>query len=66
MDLQDAFFILGIIVMSLILLILIAVAAAVFIIKSKISHLHKEISTKLNTATTIKDTVQTVIKKKRR
>jgi hypothetical protein len=65
MDLQEAFYILGIITMSLMLIVLIAVASAVFVIKSKIDQVHRMIDTAFGTAGTIKDTVKTVIRKKR-
>jgi hypothetical protein len=65
MDLQEAFYILGIITMSLMLIILIALTAAVFVIRNKINHLHRTLETAFGTAETIKDTVQKVIKKRR-
>lgn len=47
MELQEAFYILGIVFMSLMLLLMIGLAIAVFIIKSKINAIHQKIDDKL-------------------
>jgi len=47
MDLQETFYILAIVFMSLMLLIMIAVVIAVFVIKSKINAIHRRIEEKL-------------------
>jgi hypothetical protein len=47
MDLQDTFYVLAIVYMSLMLLITIALAIAVFIIKKKINDIHQKIDAKL-------------------
>lgn len=44
--LEQAFYIIGIITMSLILLILIAIAMAVFVIRNKIVHVHNALEEK--------------------
>ena len=48
MALQDAFYIIGIIFMSLMLLLLIALVAAVFVIRSKVMSIHDKIEESLN------------------
>lgn len=47
MTLQDAFYILGIITMSLSLIILIVIVSAVLVIRNKIVHLHESIEQKM-------------------
>jgi len=47
MDLQETFYVLAIVFMSLMLLIMIAVVIAVFVIKSKINAIHRRIEEKL-------------------
>jgi hypothetical protein len=47
MDLQDTFYILGIVYMSLMLLIMLALVIAVFIIKRKVNEIHRKIDEKL-------------------
>lgn len=51
--LQEAFYIIGIIFMSLMLLLIIAMVAAVFIIKSKIDKIHDTIEHKINIITNL-------------
>lgn len=48
MDLQNAFYIIGIVFMSLMLIILLAIVAAVFVIRSKVVAMHKMIEDKLS------------------
>lgn len=61
MSLEEAFYILGIIVMSLSLIILIVATAAILVIRNKIVHIHQVIEDKLsfatNAATIIKRTI---------
>jgi hypothetical protein len=47
MELQNAFYILAIVFMSLMLLIMIAIVIAIFVIKSKINAIHRRIEEKL-------------------
>ena len=47
MDLQDTFYVLGIIFMSLMLLIMIGIVIAIFVIKKKIDAIHRRIEEKL-------------------
>ncbi len=48
MDLQNAFYIIGIVFMGLMLVILIALIASVFIIRARIVAIHNMIESKLN------------------
>ncbi len=47
MELQETFYILGIVFMSLMLLIMVGLVIAVFIIKAKINAIHQKIDDKL-------------------
>ncbi len=47
MDLQTAFYVIGIVFMSLMLLIAIGITLAIFKIKAKITQIHKRIDEKL-------------------
>lgn len=49
--LEQAFYIMAIIFMSIMFVIMIALVAAVFVIKSKINHLHQQIEEKLDIVT---------------
>ena len=51
--LEQAFYILGIIFLSLMFLLLIALVVAVFVIKKKINYIHDNIETKLNAVTMV-------------
>jgi hypothetical protein len=53
MSLQDAFYILGIIYMSIMLLVMLVVVIAVLIIKAKINAIHRTIDEKLHTVATL-------------
>jgi hypothetical protein len=53
MDLQNTFYILGIIYMSLMLLIMLVLVVAVFVIKHKINEIHRKIDEKLAIFTSI-------------
>jgi hypothetical protein len=64
MSLQDTFYILGIITMSLSLIILIVLAAAVLVIRNKIIHIQRAIEDKLSFANAAADVAKRVIKKK--
>lgn len=50
MDLQTAFYIIGIIFMTVMLLLVIGILVALWIIKSKINHMHRVLDQKLATA----------------
>jgi len=49
MSLQDTFYLLGIIYMSLMLLIMLITVVAVLVIKAKVNAIHRHIEEKLNT-----------------
>lgn len=63
MELQNAFYIIGIIFMSLMLLILLAIVAAVFTIKAKINHLHNTVEEKIHNVANIGEKVSQTAKK---
>lgn len=51
MELQTIFYIVGIIFMSLMLILFIALVAAVFVIRAKINAIHQQIEQKLSVVT---------------
>jgi Na+-transporting methylmalonyl-CoA/oxaloacetate decarboxylase gamma subunit len=51
--LQEAFYIIGIIFMGVMFILLVALVAAVFVIRSKINRIHDQIENRLNMVTTI-------------
>ena len=53
MDLQTAFYILGIIFMGLMIILLVALLAAVLVIKAKINRAHDLIETRVNHAKSV-------------
>jgi hypothetical protein len=53
MDLQTAFYIIGIVFMSLMLLVVIGIAITVLVIKAKINDIHRRIEEKLAVVTNI-------------
>ncbi len=53
MDLQTAFYIIGIIFMSLMLLIMVGIAITVLVIKAKINAIHRRIEEKLAVVTNL-------------
>ena len=55
MDLQQWFYILGIIFMVISLLLIISILSAVLVIKKKIDHMHKMVNDKLDKVRDIKD-----------
>ena len=64
MSLEHAFYIIGIIFMSLMILLFIALVTAVLVIKVKIDHIHRMIEQKINTVTSFADTARAIFKKK--
>jgi hypothetical protein len=60
MELQTAFYIIGIVFMSLMILMFIALLAAVLVIKSKIDKLHRMVDDKVNQAKSIADKVTSI------
>lgn len=52
-DLQETFYTMGIVFMAIIFVLLIALVAAVFVIRSKINKIHDSIENKLNTVTSL-------------
>jgi hypothetical protein len=63
MDLQNAFYIIGIVVMSLILILLIVLVAAVVVIRAKVNAIHESISQKLGVFGSIADKSQQTVEK---
>lgn len=63
MDLQNTFYVLGIIIMSLILILLIALVVAIFAIGAKVNAIHKTIEERLNMVNSIASTGATIFKK---
>jgi len=61
MDLQDTFYILGIIYMSVMLLIVIGLLTAVLVIKKKVDSIHQHIEDKLSIFTNIAHTGSTIV-----
>ena len=64
MTLEEAFYVLGIIVMSLSLIMLIVIVGAVLVIRNKINHIHQAIEEKLNFANVAAEIAKKVINKK--
>lgn len=65
MELENTFYVLGIIVMSLSLIILLVMVAAVLVIRNKIVSIQKAIEDKLSFATAAADVAKKVINKKK-
>lgn len=51
--LETAFYIIGIIFMGLMLVLLIALVAAVFVIRAKVNNIHKMVDEKLNSLSSV-------------
>lgn len=49
MDLQDTFYIMGIVYMSIMFVLMIAITVAIFVIKHKINMIHRNIEDKIST-----------------
>lgn len=64
MQLEDTFYVLGIIVMSISLIILIVLVSAVIVIRNKISHIQQAIEEKLSFANAAGEMAKKVLKKK--
>jgi len=52
-DLEQAFYIMSIIYMSIMLILVACLVVAVFVIRSKVNHIHQQIEEKINSVTTI-------------
>ena len=65
MSLEDTFYTLGIIVMSLTLVILTVIVAALILIRNKINHIHRAIDEKLSVATAAAGVAKKVMNKKK-
>lgn len=63
MELQNTFYIIGIIYMCVMLLIVLALVVAVFAIKAKINHIHQQIEEKITSVTSIGEKVANTAKK---
>ena len=63
MTLEEAFYIIGIITMTIMLLLMIGLVTAVFIIKAKINHLHRMVEDKVNTVATVARTAKNIFSK---
>jgi hypothetical protein len=66
MTLQDTFYVLGIIVMSLSLIILFVMVTAVLVIRNKINNIHQAIEEKLSFANTAASVAKKVIGKNKK
>ena len=66
MGLEHAFYIIGIIFMSLMILLFIALVTAVFVIKAKINHIHHIVEQRIDAVTNIADTAKAIFKKRTR
>ena len=58
MTLETAFYIIGIVTMSLMLILMIALVTAVLVIKSKINHLHRMVEEKVATVSAVATTAK--------
>ena len=65
MSLEEAFYIIGIITMSLMLVLMISLVTAVLVIKSKITHLHHIVDSKLQTVSAVTDVAKSFFTKKK-
>lgn len=63
MTLEEVFYILGIIVMSLSLILMITITAAILVIRNKINHIHEALEEKFGFAATVADVVKKVVKR---
>lgn len=64
MNLEDTFYVLAIVVMSLSLIILLVLVGAVIVIRNKISHIQQAVEEKLNFASAASEVAKKVMKKK--
>jgi len=62
MDLQSAFYILGIIFMAVMLLLMVGILVAVLVIKAKINHLHQTVTEKIDKVKNVTDKGSTLIR----
>ncbi len=65
MTLEEAFYIISIITMSLILLLMIGLVTAVFVIKAKINHLHNLVVDKVQTVAAVATTAKNIFHHKK-
>jgi hypothetical protein len=63
MSLQDAFYIIGIVFMSLMFIIMLATVIAVFVIKAKINSIQRHLEEKLHAVVTIAQMSEAIIGK---
>ena len=61
MELQEAFYIVGIVTMTLMLLLMIGMIVAVLVIKSKVNHLHKMVEDKVQSVTNAAETAKNML-----
>lgn len=66
MELQTAFYIIGIIFMSLMLILTIGIVAALLVVRSKINAIHRQIEDKLSIITNIANTGAEVVDRAKR
>ena len=66
MTLEHAFYIIGIITMSLMLILMISLVTAVLIIKAKINHLHHMVEEKVATVSAVATTAKNIFSKRKR
>lgn len=58
MILQEAFYVIGIVTMTLMLLLMISIVVAVFVIKSKVNRLHRMVEDKVQSVTNVAETAK--------
>ncbi len=66
MNLQDTFYIIGIVCMSLMLILLVGLVASIFVIRAKINALHRDIEDKLHALIKLITTGSKVVSKVKR
>lgn len=66
MDLQEAFYIIGIVTMTLMLVLMISLVTAVLVIKSKINHFHRMVEEKVQAASSMADAAKHIFSKRKK
>lgn len=65
MTLENAFYVIGIITMSLILVLMISLVTAVLVIKAKINHLHHMVEEKIHSVSAVASTAKNFLSRKK-
>lgn len=66
MTLEEAFYIIGIITMTLMLVLMISLVTAVLVIKTKVNHLHRMVEDKVHTVAAVASTAKNILSRKKR